>query len=226
MPPTGLGFLAAPRLSFGGLGIGNECAHHAPTPATRGADVGLPYPTAIASAVKKRSHVKSIQVKSSQVKSLCQKSFFSSVKSIEPNLNHGQDTRANRTRNTTRSSTRNHTQNSNQVCMSLRSAVEAPTCISLNEYMYVPRFLTPNPPDSVEVCRSASGVRAVTGRTPDRMFACWDFVVGARRGRSGAAGAGAGLDSRASLDHAPRSSSGTRCTGHTDARADVYRFDF
>ena len=123
---------------------------------------------------------KSSQVKSSENFASVQFSSvqFSEVNQVEPNLNHGQDTRANRTRNTTRSSTRNHTQNSNQVCMSLRSAVEAPTCISLNEYMYVPRFLTPNPPDSVEVCRSASGVRADAGSDVCLLGLRWEQDVG------------------------------------------------
>ena len=160
---------------------------------------------------------KSSQVKSSENFASVQFSSvqFSEVNQVEPNLNHGQDTRANRTRNTTRSSTRNHTQNSNQVCMSLRSAVEAPTCISLNEYMYVPRFLTPNPPDSVEVCRSASGVRAVTGRTPDRMFACWDFVGSKTWAERGCGGRGG---SRLSSLSRPRST--------VELRYTVYRYRY
>ena len=131
----------------------------------------LPYSDRLGGEKAISCQINSSQVKSSQVKTLPHNQ-------VEPNLNHGQDTRANRTRNTTRSSTRNHTQNSNQVCMSLRSAVEAPTCISLNEYMYVPRFLTPNPPDSVEVCRSASGVRADAGSDVCLLGLRWEQDVG------------------------------------------------
>ena len=179
----------------------------------------LPYSDRLGGEKAISCQINSSQVKSSQVKTLPVFSSvqFSSVKSIKlSQISTTDRTHARTGPETQRAQAHNHTQNSNQVCMSLRSAVEAPTCISLNEYMYVPRFLTPNPPDSVEVCRS--GVRADAGSDVSLLVGT---SLGARRGRSGAAGAGAGLDSRASLDHAPRSSSGTRCTGTgTDARAD------
>ena len=98
VPPTGLGLLAAPRLSFGGLGIGNECAHHAPTPATRGADVGLP-------GTAMRSHVKSIQVKSSE-------NFATSESIKSSQISTTDRTHARTGPETQRAQAHNHTQNS------------------------------------------------------------------------------------------------------------------
>ena len=115
------------------------------------------------------------QFKSSQVKS-SENFAWKSIKSSQ--ISTTDRTHARTGPETQRAQAHNHTQNSNQVCMSLRSAVEAPTCISLNEYMYVPRFLTPNPPDSVEVCRSASGVRADAGSDVCLLGLRWEHDVG------------------------------------------------